>query len=132
MNNLKLLPPKSPLTRLIIENLHSVHHHVGVQGTLDLVQKEIWIRQGRQTVKRIVNKCIVCKYNIRKAFKYPGPHPYLWRELTIPDRSRILELTLQVHSNSRMHLEILPNIMSVYSHVLPQGQYFYSSLIVFP
>ena len=76
MNNPKLLPPKSSLTRLIIENLNSVHHHVGVQSTLDLVRKEFWIPQGRQTVKKIVNKCIVCKYNIRKAFKYPGPPPF--------------------------------------------------------
>ena len=75
MNNPKLLPPKSYLTRLIIENLHSVHHHTGVQNTLDLVRKEFWIPQGRQTVKKIVNKCVVCKYNIRKAFKYPGPPP---------------------------------------------------------
>ena len=74
-NNPKLLPPKSFLCRLIVENLHKVNHHAGVQGTLDSVRDEFWIPQGRQCVKKIINDCVTCKYSVRKAFKYPGPPP---------------------------------------------------------
>ena len=74
-NNPKLLPPKSFLCHLVVESLHKVNHHAGVQGTLDSVHNEFWIPQGTQCVKKIINDCVTCKYTVCKAFKYLGPPP---------------------------------------------------------
>ena len=69
----KLLSPKSFLCQLIVEDLHFQNHHAGVQQILSLVRKEFWIPQGRNTVKKILRQCVVCRYDKRKAFPYPGP-----------------------------------------------------------
>ena len=71
----KLLSPKSFLCQLIVEDLHFQNHHTGVQQILSLVRKEFWIPQGRNTVKKILRRCVVCRYDKRKAFPYPGPPP---------------------------------------------------------
>ena len=71
----KLLSPKSFLCQLIVGDLHFQNHHAGVQQVLSLVRKEFWIPQGRNTVKKILRRCVVCRYDKRKAFPYPGPPP---------------------------------------------------------
>ena len=76
-----LLSPKSHLSVLIIEDYHAKNHHTGVQETLSLVRREFWIQRGRQTIKKILQRCVVCQYNARKAFEYPGP-PLLLVERT--------------------------------------------------
>ena len=70
-----LLSPKIHLSVLIIEDYHAKNHHAGVQETLSLVRREFWIPRGRQTIKKILQKCVVCQYNARKAFEYPEPPP---------------------------------------------------------
>ena len=70
-----LLSPKSYLCTLIIEDCHMRNHHAGVQETLSLVRRVFWISRGRQTIKKTLQRCVVCQYDKRKAFKYPGPPP---------------------------------------------------------
>ena len=70
-----MLSPKSFLSQLIVKDLHFQNHHAGVQQILSLVRKEFWIPQGRNTVKKILRQCVVCRYDKRKAFPYPGPPP---------------------------------------------------------
>ena len=71
----KLSSPKSFLCQLIVEDLHFQNHHAGVQQILSLVRKEFWIPQGRNTDKKILRQCVVCRYDKREAFPYPGPPP---------------------------------------------------------
>ena len=75
MNNPILLSPKSHLCSLIITNLHELNHHAGVSATLTLARNEFWIPHGRQCIKKIIHKCVTCRYDARKAFIYPGPPP---------------------------------------------------------
>ena len=56
-----LLHKKCTLTRVIIENLHRKIKHVGIYKLLHLLQKEFWVPCALQTIKKIVNKCLVCK-----------------------------------------------------------------------
>ena len=75
MNLLILLPPRSYLCHLLVLDRHNLNHHAGVQDTLNAMRHEFWIPKGRQIVKKIVNNCILCKYDVRKAFRYPEPPP---------------------------------------------------------
>ena len=75
MNNPILLSPRSYLCTLIVRDRHSRNHHTGAQETLSLVREEFWIPKGRQCVKTLLKKCVVCRYDSRKAFTYPGPPP---------------------------------------------------------
>lgn len=64
MRNFKfpiLLHKNSLLTHLIISDYHIKIKHVGIYKLLHLVQNEFWIPSALQTIKSIVNKCIVCK-----------------------------------------------------------------------
>ena len=49
------------LTRVIIEDLHRKIKHVGIYKLMHLLQKEFWVPCALQTIKNIVNKCLVCK-----------------------------------------------------------------------
>ena len=56
-----LLPSHSDLTRLIVLDQHERTFHAGVTFTLAEIRSSYWIVRGRQTVKRILNGCLVCK-----------------------------------------------------------------------
>lgn len=70
-----LLPPKSFLTRLLIQNTHENHNHCGTRETLNVLRNEFWVPRGRQSVKGVVEGCVRCKYYNGKSFTYPGPPP---------------------------------------------------------
>ena len=56
-----LLPRKHHFTNLVILNCHESVKHNGVRETLTEVRSNYWIIKGRQTVKNLLSKCIVCK-----------------------------------------------------------------------
>ena len=80
-----MLSPKDHMSVLIIKDYHARNHHTGVQETLSLVRREFWIPLGRQTIKKTLQRCVVCQYNARKAFEYPRP-PTLPLERTTFDQ----------------------------------------------
>ncbi|XP_044174249.1 uncharacterized protein LOC122957870 [Acropora millepora] len=49
------------LTKLVILKSHDQVMHNGVAETLVQLRSRHWIVKGRQTVKSIVNKCVLCK-----------------------------------------------------------------------
>lgn len=55
-----LLPSNHPLTDLIIWNEHCRYMHAGVQATLAAIRQRYWIINGKNSVKRIIRKCVKC------------------------------------------------------------------------
>ena len=60
-------------------------HHARVQEALSLLREEFWIPHGRQTIKKLLNLFTVCKYCLKKVFKYLGP-PNLPKERVTFDK----------------------------------------------
>jgi len=78
VNNPILLPRKSWLTSLIIEEVHLKCKHYGMATTLlNFRKRGYWVSKGRITVKTVLSKCIVCKKINGNSFKYPKTNDYL-------------------------------------------------------
>ncbi|XP_065893454.1 uncharacterized protein [Dysidea avara] len=71
MKNPVLLPTRHPFTELIIEDRHHSVKHNGIQETLALIRENFWIVKGREAVKKVLRKCVVCKRYEGKP--YPTP-----------------------------------------------------------
>lgn len=70
-----LLPSRHPLTVLIIKNAHLVQLHSGVNSTLTALRQNYWIPAGRQRIKSIIRKCVVCRRTTGKPYTIPDPPP---------------------------------------------------------
>ena len=70
-----LISSKCWLTRLIVMKAHIYCLHGGVQDTLATVRQQVWIPKGRQTVKKLISNCILCRKVEGKPCIYPGPPP---------------------------------------------------------
>jgi hypothetical protein len=46
---------------MIIQNSHEKIYHFAVRDTLVNIRQEYWILRGRQAVKRVIGRCIVCR-----------------------------------------------------------------------
>ena len=55
------LPKNSVLTSLIIRNAHEKLGHTGIYSVLKELRNSFWIPKYFSTIKRVLNKCIVCK-----------------------------------------------------------------------
>ena len=62
-------------TKLIVENVHCRVGHNGVRSTLTELRTRFWIIKGRQYVKKVIGKCIVCKRQEGKPFQAPLTAP---------------------------------------------------------
>jgi hypothetical protein len=56
-----LLPKDDPVVHQLIEYVHKSNCHAGVQFVLGRIREKYWIPQGRKTVSKIINRCVVCK-----------------------------------------------------------------------
>lgn len=70
-----LLPPRNCFTKLVINRAHCDVFHGGLSETLAQVRTEYWVPRGRQAVKDVISKCVLCKKVVGKSYKYPGPPP---------------------------------------------------------
>ena len=70
-----LLPREHHLTRLIVRKSHETVKHNGVKETLNELRSDFWINKGRQTVKSIVSKCVICKEITGKPYDTPIAPP---------------------------------------------------------
>ncbi|XP_060597240.1 uncharacterized protein LOC132751135 [Ruditapes philippinarum] len=66
-----LLPRNDHFTELIVEKTHKELLHSGVSQTLATTRKRFWILHGRATVKRVLNKCVVCRRHEGGCYKMP-------------------------------------------------------------
>ncbi|VDO05063.1 unnamed protein product [Haemonchus placei] len=70
-----LLPENHNFTTLIIRDTHHRCGHQGINGTLANLRLNYWIPKGRQTVKKCLRKCLICKKWNSKPFFYPNSPP---------------------------------------------------------
>ena len=56
-----LLPPKHWFVKLLVIDMHNRVKHGGINVTLTALREQYWILKGRQLVKTILRKCVVCK-----------------------------------------------------------------------
>lgn len=55
-----LLPNVSPVTELIIENVHKNNLHAGPRATEAAIRQKFWIIASQTTIKRVLHKCVKC------------------------------------------------------------------------
>ena len=68
-----LLPQRNYLSELIIRDCHEDVMHNGLKETLTQLQLRYWIPKGRQTVRRVIYKCLIDKRAEGKAYAAPPP-----------------------------------------------------------
>lgn len=56
-----LLPAKHAFVSLLVKRTHDRVRHSGINATLNAVRERFWILRGRETVKRILKHCVVCR-----------------------------------------------------------------------
>ena len=61
-----LLRNHSYFTKLVIYNFHESVYHNGTEAALNGIRTKYWVIRGHQSVKRVLNECIVCKYVNKK------------------------------------------------------------------
>ena len=62
-----LLDKNHHLTRLIVVDAHLRVMHDGVKEALTELRSEYWLMKGRQYVRKVIHRCVVCK-------KHEGRH----------------------------------------------------------
>lgn len=55
-----LLPPDQHCAHLIVNDMHRRILHGGVSATLAELRERFWLLRGRQCVKKVISKCVVC------------------------------------------------------------------------
>lgn len=66
-----LLPPNSLVTNLIIMHYHYKVLHGSVTFTLASLREKYWIIKGRQVVKKVLDRCRICRAVSGKPYCYP-------------------------------------------------------------
>ncbi|KAL9977059.1 hypothetical protein ACROYT_G014423 [Oculina patagonica] len=56
-----LLPSKHAFTNLTVKHIHDLVKHSGIRDTLTTLRERFWILRGRETVKKIIRHCVVCR-----------------------------------------------------------------------
>ena len=55
-----LLPSKSRFVELLVCKIHQRIKHSGIRDTLTTIRERFWLIRGRQAVKKVIRKCVVC------------------------------------------------------------------------
>jgi len=60
----------------IIRNEHENSMHAGVQVVMGNLREKYWIIKGRRAVRRVLNRCVICRrYSQKKPYVTPAPLP---------------------------------------------------------
>jgi len=71
-----ILPKNSWFTTLIVQQEHERTMHGGVAVTLTKVRSKFWIPKGRQLIKSVIHRCLICqKYSAKPANQMTAPLP---------------------------------------------------------
>ena len=70
-----LLRNESYFTELIVLDSHKQVHHSGTEATLNEIRRNYWIIRGRQIVKSILKRCVICKIIQGKCLVQPQTPP---------------------------------------------------------
>ena len=66
-----LLTPKHWFSTLIIKDYHNQVHHNGIRDMLSSVRGKYWIIKGREAVKGVIRKCVICLKMEGKPYPIP-------------------------------------------------------------
>ena len=66
-----LMLTRHRFTELLIMHRHNQVFHDSIHETLNLVRETHWIRRGREAVKRVLHKCVICRRYEGKAMPTP-------------------------------------------------------------
>ena len=75
-----LLEKDHYITSLIVEDSHKRVMHGGVKSTLTELRARFWIIQGRQLVRKLLYKCMICRKLEGRPYQAttPPPLPEFW------------------------------------------------------
>jgi len=68
-----LLPKEHYLATLIVQDAHNRVMHNGVKETLTEIRSKYWVIRGRQFVRRVLHKCVVCRKYEGRSYSLPPP-----------------------------------------------------------
>ena len=66
-----ILPKDHWLTVLMVRACHQRVHHCGLRASLSELRQRFWVPRGRQIVKKVISKCVICKRVTSKAYNNP-------------------------------------------------------------
>ena len=69
------LPNKSHLVDLLINHIHSSHHHVGLSQTLSLYKQRCWTPKICSCIKSLLLRCVTCQKIKGRTLPRPLPPP---------------------------------------------------------
>ena len=70
-----LLTAKHKLALLIVKNIRECYKHIGLKHTLTELRQRFWIVRGRNFVRGVLRKCLVCRRFEAKTYCYPITPP---------------------------------------------------------
>ena len=70
-----LLPPRHPLSKLIIHDVHVKQLHSGVNATVTALRQTFWITSICQHVRKQFKHCVTCRKLEGAAYRAPDPAP---------------------------------------------------------
>ncbi|GFU38100.1 integrase catalytic domain-containing protein [Trichonephila clavipes] len=80
-----ILPAKHYFVNLMVRDSHEKVFHGGVSETLLEIREQFWLIKGRQTVKNILKKCLICKrFSSTSGVQVTAPLPALRVEQSVP------------------------------------------------
>ena len=69
------LPNKSYLVGLLINHIHTSHHHIGLSQTLSLYRQRCWAPKIRSLIKSLLLMCVICQTIRKRTIPRPLPPP---------------------------------------------------------
>ncbi len=126
-----LLPTRHPIVDLIVRDVHQLVKHNGIRDTLTTIREQFWILRGRQVVKRVLKRCVVCRKAEGAAYGVPPPPdlpPFrvaedppltnvgldfagpLFVRTSIEGSSKVYVLLFTCASTRGVHLELTPSL----------------------
>ena len=61
------------MTLLIVKHCHEKVSHNGTTETLTELHSKFWIIRGRQFVRKVIHKCVLCRRHDGKSYRPPDP-----------------------------------------------------------
>ena len=76
-----LLPARHTFVKLVVKQTHDWVKHSGINATLTALRERYWVLRRRETVKKVVRHCVVCRrYEASPSkFRRFAKHPSLRR-----------------------------------------------------
>ncbi|XP_028967236.1 uncharacterized protein LOC114828214 [Galendromus occidentalis] len=97
-----VIPGNSRLAVLLIIDAHRVNAHFGVSTVLNQLRRRFWITRGRQVIKSILRRCVVCrKRHAAPATQIEAPLPQSRTEFRAPFGSTGIDFCGPFHVRHR-------------------------------